>query len=89
MRFKIDPRDVPPEIVARHLGLGQADFTGCLPGLLARGFPSPDPTTGNFDIKAIDVWMDFRSGLRPNAGLIARDAASVVDNRLAGMSRGA
>jgi hypothetical protein len=52
MRFHIEPRDVPPELAARRLGKTFAEFSAALPGLVARGFPPADPTTGNFDLAA-------------------------------------
>jgi hypothetical protein len=56
VRFRIEPRDVPREAVARRLGLTLARFDASLPNLTARGFPVPDPDTGNFDLQAIDAW---------------------------------
>jgi hypothetical protein len=44
MRFRIESRDVPPEVVARRLGKTLGEFTATLPDLLARGFPQADPT---------------------------------------------
>ncbi|MGI4765368.1 MAG: hypothetical protein ACRYGP_09945, partial [Janthinobacterium lividum] len=63
VRFRIDPRDVPPVKAARVLGLTLPAFESTLPRLRERGFPVPDPDTGNFDLKAIENWMDRRSGL--------------------------
>lgn len=60
----------------------------CLPDLLARGFPSPDPTTAHFDLKAIEAWQDKRSGFSVTAAPVARDASDVVGARLAEMRRG-
>jgi hypothetical protein len=31
--------------------------------LRKRGFPPPDPTTGNYYLPAIDQWMASRAGL--------------------------
>jgi hypothetical protein len=62
MRFRIEPRDVPPEVAARRLGKTFAEFNAALPGLVARGFPQADPTTGNFDLAAIDRWCARRPG---------------------------
>jgi hypothetical protein len=56
VRFRIDPGDVPPEKAARRLHLTLAEFTEKLAKLRQRGFPSPDPTTGMFDLDAIDQW---------------------------------
>lgn len=88
MRFKVDPRDVPAEAAARRLGVDLSDFMDRLPDLLARGFPSPDPTTHNYDLKAIDAWMDRRSGLGALSTPIAKDAASVVAKRLEALHHG-
>ncbi len=51
-----------------------------MPRLMARGFPSPDPDTGHYDLKKIEEWMDNRSVLPP--GKQARDAREVVDDRI-------
>ena len=85
MRFHVDPRDVPAEIAARRLGKTHAEFTAALPNLIARGFPRPDPDTGNFDLAAIDRWCDARHPhLYNDIGAIgARDARSVVEERIA------
>jgi hypothetical protein len=40
--------------------LAEKDFLKMLPDLIARGFPGPDPTTGNFDLGAIDLWRMAR-----------------------------
>jgi hypothetical protein len=78
----VEPRDVPPELAARRLGIELAAFNGNLSALLARGFPEPDATTGNFDLKAIEVWMDRRSGIAPTPVPAAKDATAVVPGRL-------
>ena len=67
VRFPVDPRDVPLPKAARRLGMTEADFVGLRDRLFARGFPRPDPDTGHYDLKAIDAWMDSRSGLTPAA----------------------
>jgi hypothetical protein len=87
-RFKIEPRDAPPAVAAKVLGVDGDEFAACLPDLHARGLPYPDETTSNFDLRAIEVWMDRRSGLGKVAAPIAKDAASVVIGRVAEMSRG-
>jgi hypothetical protein len=84
MRFRIEPRDVPPEVAARRLGKTLAEFNAAMPDLVARGFPQADPTTGNFDLAAIDRWCDAR---HPHlfggaAAMQARDAKDVVQDRL-------
>ncbi|GGC90831.1 hypothetical protein GCM10010994_55780 [Chelatococcus reniformis] len=60
VRFAVDPGDIPPEKAARRLHLTAAEFRDALPRLLARGFPAPDPTTGMFDLEAIDRWRHAR-----------------------------
>jgi hypothetical protein len=53
LRFKLPPGgDVPPVAAARRIGLALDAFQQALPGLVARGFPAPDATTGNFDLDA-------------------------------------
>jgi hypothetical protein len=90
MRFRIESRDVPPEVAARRLGKTFAEFNAALPDLLKRGFPQADPTTGNFDLAAIDRWCDAR---HPHlfggaAAMQARDAKDVVQDRLAKLKAG-
>jgi len=80
--------DVPPAVAARRLALSLEAFETALPSLLSRGFPVPDPDTGNFDLEAIDAWRRSRNPhLFPSDRLIvgrtARDASDVVPNRLA------
>ncbi|MCS0497917.1 hypothetical protein NVS89_22760 [Ancylobacter sp. MQZ15Z-1] len=79
----MDPRDVPAEKAARRLHLTLAEFEAKLLSLQDRGFPRADPTTGMFDLKAIDAWMDRRSGLtRPEQ---ARDSREVALGRIANL----
>lgn len=87
MRFKVDPRDVPAEAAARRLGVAVRVFLERLPNLIARGFPAPDPDTGNFDLDAVDRWCD---GRHPHlfgalSAPAARDAKSVVAGRIAAL----
>ena len=69
VRFRVDPADVPPEKAARRLHLSLDRFKELLPRLMARGFPPPDPDTGNFALEAIDQWRKLRTpqlfGLTP------------------------
>jgi hypothetical protein len=60
IRFHVKIRDVPPAAAARILGMTLEAFTAALPELLARKFPSADPTTGNFDTVAMDKWQNRR-----------------------------
>jgi hypothetical protein len=91
MRFRVEPRDVPPEQAARRLGKSLAEFNDALPRLLARGFPSPDPDTGNFDMHAIDRWCDARHAhlFGETTSMQARDASAVASERIAAMRKGA
>lgn len=83
-RFHIEPRDVPAKGAALRLGMAEAKFMQELPLLIARGFPKPDETTGNFDLHAIDAWCDRRHPqLFLTVGQVAIDARSgVVADRL-------
>ncbi len=83
--------DVPAERAAKRLGLSLAAFAEMLPALLQRGFPPADPTTGMFDLEAIDRWRHLRHArLFPEltASRAARDAGSVVAERVEAMARG-
>lgn len=60
VRFRVEPRDVPPEKAARRLGLTLERFDNLLPRLLSRGFPQPDRDTGHYDLDAIDEWRRRR-----------------------------
>lgn len=91
IRFDVKPRDVPPEKAARRLGIGVEEFNAILPNLISRGFPTPDQDTGNFDLHAIDKWMDVRHCHLFNGtpAMTARDARDVVAGRIAAMRKGA
>jgi hypothetical protein len=92
IRINVAPRDVPREKAARRLGMSEDQFNSALPNLLARGFPVPDPDTGNFDLNAIDRWCDARHPHLFGGGgpvMQARDASAVAKDRIAAMRRGA
>jgi hypothetical protein len=87
MRIRIEPRDVPAEYAARRLGRLLVEFNTLLPNLIARGFPRPDPDTGNFDMVAIDRWCDIRHRHLFGEGtdMLARDASTVAKDSIAKM----
>ena len=62
-RFDLPPRGLIDHETASYIGLGMTEFSRKLPQLEAEGFPKPDPVTGRRDRKAIDAWLDARSGL--------------------------
>lgn len=82
MRFHVTPRCVPANVAARRIGLSESAFLQHEPRLRQYGFPLPDPVTGNYDLMAIDAWLDRRSGLSQQA-LRAIDAADGFEQRLA------
>jgi hypothetical protein len=90
MRFAVEPRDIPPSIAARRLGLTLADFNTFLPNLISRGFPTPDPDTGHFDLFAIDKWCDARHShlFGDHALMHARNASTVARQRIETMRKG-
>lgn len=97
MRFHLPPGgDVPPIVAARRLGLSLEAFEAALrqpvDGLIARGFPPADPTTGNYDLDAIEAWRRSRYpqvfGQPLTLVSRARDARDVVRDRVTRMSRG-
>jgi hypothetical protein len=79
-------------MVARRLGLSDAEFAARYPSLRARGFPPPDPDTGNFDLHAVERWMDARNPhlFGDSAAMMqARDASTVAPERIAKLKAGA
>jgi hypothetical protein len=93
-RFKLPPGgDVPADVAAKRLGLTADVFKATLELLIGRGFPRPDPTTGNFDLDAIDRWRRSRHPqLFPQDRLILRpgalDAGDVIGPRVERIRRG-
>jgi hypothetical protein len=93
IRFSVEPRDIPPEKAARRLHLTLAEFTAKLPALMDRGFPGPDPTTGMFDLEAIDLWRHGRHAhLFASRALTTtprpRDSDEIIDERLRRLAGG-
>jgi hypothetical protein len=92
MRFRIEPRDVPKHAVARLLGLSEAEFDVRYQNLIARGFPPPDPDTGNYDLYAVERWMDARHPHLFGGStsiMQARDASAVAKERIEKLKAGA
>lgn len=79
IRFRVDPRLVPAEKAARRLGLSPDNFRAKVAELRLIGFPAPCPVTGNFDLVAIDAWLDRRAGL---AARDRADARATINARL-------
>jgi hypothetical protein len=77
IRYRVDPRDVPPYKAARRLHLTLDKFKRVLPELTQRGFPQPDPTTGNYFLPDIDRWMESRSNRSPDVSGAITDPAEV------------
>jgi hypothetical protein len=73
IRHTVEPRDVPAVKAARRLHLTLKEFEEMKDELYRRGFPRPDPTTGNFDLVAIDRWMDGRHSTAPDKPRDARE----------------
>lgn len=84
IRHKVEPRDAPMSHAARKLHLTVDEFRVKAPELYRRGFPRPDPTTGMFDLKAIDAWQDRRNPQIFGGGSQGpADARKVAEERLA------
>jgi hypothetical protein len=81
IRHRIDPLDIPAAKAARRLHLNLEQFREKLPELIERGFPPPDPTTGNFFLPAIDNWMASRTGFTTCTG--SHDDVDIINNRIA------
>lgn len=82
VRHKIEPRDVPPCKAARRLHLTLDDFREKLPELKSRGFPDPDPTTGNYFLADIDCWMENRTKRLSTGATVADDDPEEAKRRI-------
>ncbi|MGB3024423.1 hypothetical protein [Paradevosia shaoguanensis] len=88
MRFHVQPRCTPIEVVARRLGLTLARFQELLPEYRRLGFPVPDPVSGNYDLEAIDRYIDaqnpslFPQTYAPDRAITDR---AVIKQRLAAL----
>ena len=63
VRFQVEPRLIPPKKAARRLHLTHGEFMNALPALRREGFPAACSVTSHYDLKAIDAWLDMRSGI--------------------------
>lgn len=63
IRYRIDPRMIPPQKVARRLGVSYEQFVASVPELERQGFPKPVRVLGNYCLQAVDNWIDAQSGL--------------------------
>jgi hypothetical protein len=80
-RFSVEPGDVPPQFAARRMGLTLEAFDLALADLIQRGFPAADPTTGNYDLDAVDAWRRRRH--ERGAPAVAKTATrALVNERL-------
>ena len=80
-RLRLPPGgDVPRKLAAYRLALTETEFVAALPSLLARGFPAADPTTGMWDLDAIDEW---RKGRHRSVDAGPKDARQVARDRIA------
>lgn len=61
MRFHVQPRCVPAHVAARRLGITLTEFEESLDAMRQLGFPLPDPVTGNYDLEAIDLYINRRN----------------------------
>jgi hypothetical protein len=89
-RFQIVQGDASEKAAAQRMGMTLDAFRIALPNLIARGFPKPDPDTGNSDLDAIDAWRKSRHP-HLNAGRAefgVRDASTVVSDRIEALRRG-
>ena len=80
LRFPVEPRLVPAAKAARRVGLHVDEFLAKIGALCKAGFPPAEPVTGNFDLKAIDAWLDRRAGLQAAQQLADNDR--VIRERL-------
>lgn len=80
IRFKVAPRLVPAVVAARRLGLVADTFLARLPELRREGFPAAVSVTDNFDLVAIDAWLDRRAGLAARETIA--DARDTINTRL-------
>ena len=67
IRYPVHPRLIPANKAARFLHLTLAEFHALLPALRSEGFPAACRITGHYDLVAIEIWQNRRSGLTTTA----------------------
>lgn len=82
VRYVISPRLVAPTKAARRLHLTLTEFRSHLPSLRRDGFPAACGVTGHFDLKAIDAWLDNRSGVADSEPMTVDDFDKLFDGML-------
>lgn len=78
LRFPLDPRMIPPEKVARRIGVSPAVFAEKRAELERDGFPKPYSVLGNYSLDAVDRWIDKQAGITP-AGQAITDPATLME----------
>jgi len=79
------PRVLSERETAYYLGRSESSFHTLKVALERQGFPLIDPLTGGRDLRAIDAWLDRRSGLDE---MRTSDVSDLIRKRLAGMKNG-
>lgn len=62
-KYIADPRIWNEFQVASRLNMGARSFKEKRPELEKQGFPKFDPLLGGWDSRAIELWLDARSGI--------------------------
>lgn len=83
IRFIVEPRLIPSTKAARRLHLTLAEFNLKREALYRAGFPQACSVTGHYDIKAIDEWLDRRSGVAGAEEDVMAEARRKLDARRA------
>jgi transcriptional regulator with XRE-family HTH domain len=90
-KFMPEPRGWTQEQVATRLGVSLSWFSENRETLYSAGLPRADKLTGRTDSKAVERWMDLRSGLIDQLAGAAPDFDPVlarVRERFGGQTRG-
>ena len=91
-RKKLDdvlpPRVLSERESAYYIGRSEFSFHSRRAALESQGFPRIDPLTGGRDLRAIDAWLDRRSGLREPRDAQISDVSNLIRRRLTGIKNG-